>query len=906
MESSQTQPSGPTRDGSRGHEPAEDLGNPARAGTRGESAGSADGRGLLAAERVGGLLHPALAGALAVLVLATWFVQYLHPIMDGDTWHQMAYGRYMLENRTTTVDHTSFCWTPTSGDFIYCAWIAEIVIHLLYKIGETTILFFFRYLCQLPFLLAMILYARARGALTNPMTWLVVVLGVLMSVNSAYVKPNMFSHVFMTFIVCVWIYLKHAKNRSAYACYLFPIAMLIWANTHGGFIFGAFFLFVMALGEEINSVFSPQTALPLRVRKHLLFALFLSAATVFMTPYGLEYPVYLFRDLASKEYSSITAAVREYDSIFAPHQQGFHFVDFLKAAALLLLGLLASQVILRLFGRRGESGQTNGPPILREGWLLVLVNIAFGAIGLQYLVNARFAHYFFGALSILFVGLVGYLMWVGLRRSRERLGHADWDAVLEIDWAILFVNVAVGVIFAKYLRTTFFWAPVFALSAIHLISQLPRGLWFRGRNWNIGISVAISVICLFLGGRLMYERLTKPMWAAWPGFGISYLHPVEEAEFIRENLGQYKVGNDYNVGGYLMWRLAPEIPTFIDGRMYPFRKWWPPYRAFETGMKVQEFIQDKRFNADLWCMNYYHPRTITWFINSRDWTPVFYDISSAVFVRKDISLPAALEKRGTRIADIRNLNQGLLVLQFAMNIRDWEGAEIILDSMDGNLRTGKGREAIAGARSFLAGIKAYHAKDYPVAVDNLWAAWENKNIFNKAILVIACQQVALQKWKAEEDLEALKFAVKGLRVLPDELVSLYNSGAAEWYLTVQKGVTLPDEDELVGVTKDQTKRKGGLLARLTAWWVGAQVDGAGTGEGEPDAPAEAGNGTPDDSKSDSAEADEGPEIPRWEKRLKLFLAKSKKAKQIPEQARVIAGAIVRGEYSARPPLIKPQ
>jgi hypothetical protein len=822
---------------------------------------------------------------MAALVLVTWFVQYLYPIMDGDTWHQMAYGRYMLENRSWTVDHTSFCWTPTTGDFIYCAWIAEIILHLLYRVGDTPLLHIFRYLCQVPFLLAMVFYARSRGVLYQPLTWLFMVLGILMSVNSGYEKPNMFSHVFMTFTVCLWLYLKHAKNQSPYVCYLFPAAMLLWANTHGGFIFGAIFLLLMAAGEEINAVYSPAAAFPLSVRKHLLVALFLSAATVVLTPYGLGYPGYLVRDLLSKEYSDITAAIREYDSIFAPHQQGFHFVDFLKIAGLLLLGLFVTQVMARFAMTGNEAERPECALSVRVSWAIVFLNIVLGGLLLQYILTPEFGHRAFAALGLLFLALAGGQVVIGLARTRRGTGETNWDALLQIDWAIVLVNLGIGALYTKYLRTTFFWAPVFSFSAIHLLSCLPRRLWTGGRLWSIGMSAVVALTCFFLGGRLIYERMTKPMWAAWPGFGISYLHPVEEADFIRQNLGQYRVGNDYNVGGYLMWRLAPQIPTFIDGRMYPFRAWWTPYRLFETGMKVPEFISEERFKADLWCINYYHPKTITWFVNSPEWKTVFYDISSAVFVKKDVDVPASLPKRGSRIEDIRNLNQGLLVLQFTINVRDWDGTAVIMDSLRRNFRYGDNKESIEGAQVFLDGIKAYYARDYVRASELLESSWKKKVIYNMALLVACHQHVAVEKWRNNEEVEALKYARKGLAVLPDEFISLYNAGVAEWYLAATKGVTVPEATEAPGAGAAGKQEGKTLLARCAAWLRKHKESKTAEGKG----PTETGKAGP-----------------KWEQRLQAFLEKSRDSREIPAKAREVAQSILQRTCSERPPLITPQ
>ena len=219
--------------------------------------------------------------ALGLLVLLTLAIRYAEPVRDGDLWWQMAYGRYLIEHRTLVVDHTGFTWTPAENPTIYCAWFAEIFLYLLYAAGDLPVLFAFRYACLLLFVLAVWCQARRLGVARHPLTWLICLLGVLMSQNAAYIKPEIFSYVYMTLTVLTWLRIKSEGEKARRTCYLFPVLMLLWVNSHGGFIFGAVFLLIMGLGEGLNVLLSPEEALPPSVRRHFLFSLFLSGLTPF-------------------------------------------------------------------------------------------------------------------------------------------------------------------------------------------------------------------------------------------------------------------------------------------------------------------------------------------------------------------------------------------------------------------------------------------------------------------------------------------------------------------------------------------------------------------------------------------------------------------------------------------------
>ena len=193
--------------------------------------------------------HSTWAWLLAFLVLLTLGIRFAEPVRDGDLWWQMAYGRYMIEHRTLVTYHSAFTWTSAESPTIYCAWLAEIFLYLLHAAGDLPVLFAFRYACLLLFVLAVWYQARRLGVARHPLTWLICLLGVLMSQNAAYIKPEIFSYVFMTLSVLVWLRIKSEGEKARRTCYLFPVLMLLWVNSHGGFIFGAVFLFVMGLGE---------------------------------------------------------------------------------------------------------------------------------------------------------------------------------------------------------------------------------------------------------------------------------------------------------------------------------------------------------------------------------------------------------------------------------------------------------------------------------------------------------------------------------------------------------------------------------------------------------------------------------------------------------------------------------
>ena len=427
-----------------------------------------------------------ISWGLAVILILTLAVVFAEPQKGGDLWWQMVYGRYMLENHTLIPDHTIYSWSPTDGSHIYCAWIAEIALYLLYQTGGLPVLFVLRYLCFLLFVFLLWLHARRNKVASHPLTWLVCLIGLLMSVVAAIIKPGMFTFVLMTLTVSTWWRIKVSDEKAWQYCYVIPIIMLIWVNTHGGFVFGVFFLVLIGIGELLNRLLSSEEGLSPTVRKHLYIGLAFSGLAIFVTPYGWNYPAQLFIGffLGGTDVAELRT-VSAYLNIFNPTASYFHFVHYLILAGLTLLML-------------------------------------------------------------------------HIRKKMKRL-----------DWTLILTNLAFGWMFCQFLRTTFYFAPIFAFSSVTLLSQFPA-VFFPRKKWIIRLLNAVVIgLFLLIAGRACFDHIIRPIGPFWWGFGMSTQSPVEEAEFIKRYLPEYdKVGNDYDTGGYLIWALWPEAKIFIDPRFF--------------------------------------------------------------------------------------------------------------------------------------------------------------------------------------------------------------------------------------------------------------------------------------------------------------------------------------------------
>ena len=192
----------------------------------------------------------------------------------------------------------------------------------------------------------------------------------------------------MTMIVWTWFRIKTHPDKSRSLFYLFPLLMLLWVNSHGGFIFGLVFLGLILAGEVINWITGSSEKLDPKEQKNLFISIISSGFAVLITPYGWKYPVQLLNNLVlnPEELNRHMSIIRAYNSIFNPQTFHLTYIEYLISSLGILIILLFIQIRKR-----------------RIDWTLLLVNAPFIIIYMKYMR----ATYFW---AIIFVFSATYLI----------------------------------------------------------------------------------------------------------------------------------------------------------------------------------------------------------------------------------------------------------------------------------------------------------------------------------------------------------------------------------------------------------------------------------------------------------------------------------------------------------------
>jgi hypothetical protein len=119
-------------------------------------------------------------------------------------------------------------------------------------------------------------------------------------------------------------------------------------------------------------------------------------------------------------------------------------------------------------------------------------------------------------------------------------------------------------------------------------------------------------------------------------FGVGDSHRVKKAaEFVQVHKIQGNIFNDYDFGGYLIYKLYPEQKVFVDGRLveYGFNFVKDSFYYFKPEVWAK-LDRQYSFNAAVIAQESYYPAKI--FDEDKIWALVYWDDNTLVYVRNNI------------------------------------------------------------------------------------------------------------------------------------------------------------------------------------------------------------------------------------------------------------------------------
>ncbi len=330
--------------------------------------------------------------------------------------------------------------------------------------------------------------------------------------------------------------------------------------------------------------------------------------------------------------------------------------------------------------------------------------------------------FYFEELFVLMAALLVILTALRFRRAPRGA---------RFDWTILLGNLACIPLYVVYLRGTFMWPAVFAYSALqllHVLDALPHRAASRTGFRQVLRECTVALF-LFLAARSCLTAWFHPFYESWLGFGISYINPVAEAEFLAQHQLGPRLYNIFDSGGYLLWRLDPAYKVMTDSRSFPYLSWFDEQYHFTNGEDVDAFMQ--KYVANVAVIDLMKVDLTRWFARTPDWQLTFYGPTAAVFVRRG----APVTRDGHRVPaeslhHLRNAYTALTVFDFATNVEDFATAWEVLDQLEQRLAYQVDPKALQQALAYRDAHRALHAGDIERARSLFTRALEGKPLSN--------------------------------------------------------------------------------------------------------------------------------------------------------------------------------
>ena len=217
-----------------------------------------------------------------------------------------------------------------------------------------------------------------------------------------------------------------------------------------------------------------------------------------------------------------------------------------------------------------------------------------------------------------------------------------------------------------------------------------------------------------MAGQSIVNTLIDPSLGSWTGFGISYVNPVPEAEFLAASKLGPRLINLFDNGAYLLWRLWPRYLVMTDQRSFPYLSWFDEQYQFSKGENFDAFLA--AHPADVAVIDLERKPVWREFQHAKGWKLAYYGPTAAVFVPDSVA-PGQLASDVVpeRFAQLKNPDVAFLVFRFACAVADYPTAWKAEEQLRTRLRFQADPEALRITREYRTAHEALREHDYAQA-----------------------------------------------------------------------------------------------------------------------------------------------------------------------------------------------
>lgn len=236
-----------------------------------------------------------------LLVYSSVFYFFSYITADPDLWGHLMFGREIWTSKAIPgIDMYSY--TAFGAEWINHEWLSEVIMWLLFSTFGSLGLLIGKMIIGLITVSAISIISYNRK--THFIIYgLVFVISAFIISPGFMIRPQLATFIFTSlFFLVIYLYLEKSINLL----WTLPIIMMIWVNSHGGFIIGAGILAIVAVLEYINCFIKKKDNSHLR---GLILWVFITEACMLINPYGFNLLVFLYKTL------TLSRSISEWEAI---------------------------------------------------------------------------------------------------------------------------------------------------------------------------------------------------------------------------------------------------------------------------------------------------------------------------------------------------------------------------------------------------------------------------------------------------------------------------------------------------------------------------------------------------------------------------------------------------------------
>gem|GEM_PF-1346815 len=402
---------------------------------------------------------------------------------------------------------------------------------------------------------------------------------------------------------------------------------------------------------------------------------------------------------------------------------------FLKwSAAAFLLALLATGLTPYGFGLTTDVLKLFTDPATKEFDIFIWKSV----LEYQPLLSPGFSREPFVIYGLIWIAFSGLGLLLNIKKTRLS------------EWLLYTVFV-----YQTFWVTRYLWFLVwlsFPFTAVNwqgAVDTISSKFKVQSLKFKVSDNVILALLILvILIGAGLFQRSGQHLWQRFKLDWRPRMNSERGVEFLKQHRGESRVFNDFDIGGYLLWK---EVPVFVDGRITPYMNTQVMQDQFRIfGGQLQ--LLDK-YQIDWIFLPYSLSGQVAQFeafnrylIDSRNWALVFWDDACLIYVRKSEKYKDLIQ------AYISPINPALPDLNLP--------PEIFLKEMEAKLR----EDPLARMPYVLAGNYFFNRNMPEQAEKQFKAALRNDP--QNGILYNNLGNVYLRQGKIDQAIAAYKQAVK--------------------------------------------------------------------------------------------------------------------------------------------------